>query len=248
MQEIVNRLRFEVLWHQNGEIDLPDYLFHTVVPGIVPSPKALFAEAYKEFKDLSSAGALSSDVMLLVPKKAGDLPGFAKSWKPVQEQLERFPKGSSNFKAFSNAIAIAYLSLETWKDMRDVALEKHVWTEFIKEKLRLPDGIFEKFFKPAVDAAFRSNRISQVLMNAFKAFAALAAFAIPGGLVVTVAIGVAASLLVEAADKTYVETEQDRKLEGELEFAVEMGFRNWRAAEDKEGAIDPLLYSAKNKF
>lgn len=248
MREIVNRLRFEVLWHIDGEIDLPDYLFHTVVPGIVESPKHVVREARKELDVILLTGGLGSDVVMTVPKKADGLPNFAKSWKPVQEQLDKYPAGSPNFKAFSNAIAFAYFSLESLKDMSDSSLEKFVWTEYIRQKLLLPDGIFEKFFKPKFDAEFRSNRISQVLMNAFKALAVLITAAIPGGLVVSIAIGVAASILVEAADKNYVESAQDKKLESKLEFAVEMGFREWRAAEDKEGAINPLLYSAKNKL
>lgn len=249
MREIANNLRFEVLWHGDGEIDLPDYLFHTVIPGIVPSPKTVLAEASKEWEVLLPLmlGA-SSSALIELPKGANDLPSFAKKFKLVQDHLEEFPNSSPNFRAFTRVISLAYFSLESVDDMSDLAREKEVWTEYVKQSLRLPDGIFEKFFKSAVDAAFRSNSISQIMVNTLKALALMATAVIPGGLVASIAIGVAASVLVDLVDKSFVEKEEDKELERDLEFAVEQGFRDWRAAEGKEGAIDPLLYSATNKF
>jgi hypothetical protein len=83
------------------------------------------------------------------------------------------------------------------------------------------------------------------MMNVFKTLFVMATAAIPGGLLLSLAIGAAATILVDYAD-SHVEKEQDKELERNLEDAVEEGFREWRAAEGKKGAIDPLLYSARN--
>jgi hypothetical protein len=246
MWEIVNNLRFEVLWSKDGPIDLPDVLFHTVIPGIVPSPKTLIADASKEWEVLRrSLVDILSSAPILLPEHADDLPSFVKNFKPVQDHLEKFPESSPNFRAFTHVITLAYFTLDSLEDMSEGELEKFLWTIYVKDNLRLPDGIFEKFFKPAVDAAFRSNLISRIMMNVFKTLFVMATAAIPGGLLLSFAIGAAATILVDYAD-SHVEKEQDKELERNLEDAVEEGFRDWRAAEGKKGAIDPLLYSARN--
>jgi hypothetical protein len=235
MWEIVNNLRFEIL---SDKIGLSDDPFDSeLIRENVLSPREVLLKARDEWKIIAGDVALwtISSSVAQIPIKAYELPDFVQDIKLVREYLDKLPKGSRHYKALALTLEIVDFVLDSWEDMTEVALEKFVWTIYVKNSLRLPDGIFEKFFQKEVDAWFTLSNQFKITINAVKS---IVDFFTPG---TPRSIDAALDLLWEFADSYYEKVEDDM-LEDRLERAVETGFKNWREAED--GPINPLLYAA----